>query len=109
MLSPARIAQIREKGRLRQDDLAFLLGVGNATVPRWERRNGTEPTGLARQLLEALDDLDTRGVDLSGLRTHLERRGNLSAILWILNQLHATEARADVVRPRSSTVTPSGA
>lgn len=94
MLSPSRIVQIRERAHLRQDDLAFLLGVGNATVPRWERRDGTAPSGLARQLLEALDDLDARGVDLSGLRTRLERRGNLSTLYWILAQLHELDGSA---------------
>ena len=48
-LTPDMIRAFREENRLSQQALAHILGVGLATVSRWER--GTPPTGTAAVIL----------------------------------------------------------
>lgn len=89
MLTPSRIRELRVAANLRQEDIAVLLSVGIATVSRWERPEGTLPTGFSRQILEALDTLAKARVDLSTISVLLRQAGSLAAIRWILNS--ATE------------------
>lgn len=85
MLTPSRIRDLRIAANLRQEDLAVLLSVGIATVSRWERPEGTLPTGFSRQVFEALDGLAKAKVDLSTISVLLRQAGSLAAIRWILN------------------------
>jgi DNA-binding transcriptional regulator YiaG len=51
-LSAEAIKTLRKKWGLSQQELATLLGVGIATVSRWER--GTPPTGTAGAVLRVV-------------------------------------------------------
>ena len=51
-LTPDVIRQFREANGLSQQELAHILGVGLATVSRWER--GTPPTGTAAVVLRTV-------------------------------------------------------
>jgi DNA-binding transcriptional regulator YiaG len=51
-LNPKAIKTLRQALRLSQQELASVLGVGVATVSRWER--GTAPSGTAALILHTL-------------------------------------------------------
>ena len=51
-LTPGVIRKFREENDLSQQELAHILGVGLATVSRWER--GTPPTGTAAVILRTV-------------------------------------------------------
>jgi DNA-binding transcriptional regulator YiaG len=51
-LNPKAIKTLRQALRLSQQELASVLGVGVATVSRWER--GTAPSGTAALILRTL-------------------------------------------------------
>jgi DNA-binding transcriptional regulator YiaG len=51
-LNPKSIKTLRQTLRLSQQELASVLGVGVATVSRWER--GTTPSGTAALILRTL-------------------------------------------------------
>jgi DNA-binding transcriptional regulator YiaG len=51
-LSPKAIKTLRQTLSLSQQELASVLGVGVATVSRWER--GTAPSGTAALILRTL-------------------------------------------------------
>lgn len=94
MMTNERLRVVRQAAELRQEDIAFLLGVGIATVNRWERPGTTLPTGLSRQVYEILDQLLTAGVPLAGVGARLRASGNIATVRWLLNE-HA-ERRQDV-------------
>jgi DNA-binding transcriptional regulator YiaG len=51
-LNPKAITTLRQTLRLSQQELASVLGVGIATISRWER--GTAPSGTAALILRTL-------------------------------------------------------
>ncbi len=51
-LTPEQIKNFRRANGLSQQDLATQLGVGIATVGRWEQ--GTPPTGMATAILRTI-------------------------------------------------------
>jgi transcriptional regulator with XRE-family HTH domain len=66
-LSAEAIKTLRKKWDLSQQELATLLGVGIATVSRWER--GTPPTGTAAAVLRvviASSVFGLRGTSMTG-------------------------------------------
>jgi transcriptional regulator with XRE-family HTH domain len=54
MLDPNKLAEIRQKLGLPQEQMARLLGVSFASVNRWEAGHSS-PTGPTRDLYLALD------------------------------------------------------
>jgi len=84
-LTHLRIRAIRDHAALRQEDLALLLGVGLASINRWEREASSLPTGLPRQVLLAMGRLMDAGVNLAPVREMVARRGSTEAVRWILN------------------------
>ena len=85
-MTSSRIRQLRTQAGLRQEEFAVLLGVGIATIARWESPQGTLPTGLPRSMLDAMDRLERRGVGLENVPDIMRDRGHLAAVRWILNQ-----------------------
>lgn len=85
MLTVERLKELRNRAKLRQEDLAQFFGVGVATIIRWERPNATLPSGFPRQLYDIMDMLDREGVDLSTLERALRMHGNVAAVRWLLN------------------------
>lgn len=79
-----RIREVRTKAGLRQEELAVFLGVGIATIQRWESPGGTRPTGLPAQVLEVMSTIDANGVDLTELKEILLRDGGRAALRWLL-------------------------
>lgn len=87
-ITPDRIKELRDAAGLRQEDLAFLLGVGIASIPRWEKSGGTLPGGMTRQLLEVIGELHDAGFDLSVVGPTLRHAGNMGALRLLLNAYH---------------------
>lgn len=86
MLDNNRIRELRHAASLRQEDMAFLLGVGIASINRWEKDGSSLPTGLSRQVFEIMDRLAGAGVDLRSLPLRLRAEGSLAAVRWLFNQ-----------------------
>ena len=49
-----RIKLLRAELKITQEELAQMVGVSWATVARWEKKNGTIPSPMARAKLEEL-------------------------------------------------------
>lgn len=94
MLTASRIKELRVAAGLRQEDVAFLLGVGIASINRWERPNASLPTGLPRQVFEVMDELDRAGRSLTDLPHRLRNEGSLATVRWLLNQHHEIQVGA---------------
>lgn len=88
MITSQRIRDLRLMAGLRQEDMAFLLGVGIASINRWERPGNTLPTGLPREIYEVLNGLAEQGVSLAGIAQRLRAEGSLSTVRWLLNTYH---------------------
>ncbi len=95
MLTNQRIREIRHAAGLRQEDMAVLLGVGIATLTRWEKIGNSLPTGLPWRMLDVLDQLARSGIDLREVSVQFRESGSLSTVRWLLNQ-HAQLKRAEV-------------
>jgi len=68
---------------LRQESLAAAIDVGSATIYRWERDGGPEPSGIYRQIYNMLDNLVVSGRDISVLEERFRFRGSIDFVRWI--------------------------
>lgn len=94
MITNERIRELRQRAGLRQEDIAFLLGVGIASINRWERPGSSLPTGLAREIFDVMDVLDLAGIGLAELPGRLRAEGSLATVRWLLNRHHQLSAGA---------------
>lgn len=85
-MTSSRIRQLRTRAGLRQEEFAVLLGVGIATIARWESPTGTLPSGLPRAVLDAMDLIDRGGIALEVIPGMMRDSGHLAAVRWILNR-----------------------
>ena len=85
-MTSSRIRQLRNLAGLRQEEFAVLLGVGIATIARWESPQGTLPSGLPRVVLDAMDGLNRSEIPLGGIPGMMRDRGHIAAVRWILNR-----------------------
>lgn len=86
MITYQRRVELRTLAGLTQQDVAQLLGVGVATVARWESPRGTRPTGLSLQLYEVMDLLASSDVAMTEVSRILRTAGNVPAVRWLLNK-----------------------
>lgn len=87
MLTSKRRFELRGAAGLTQQEMATLLGVGVATIPRWENSAGSRPTGLPLQIYEVMDVLNRRRIDLREVGRRLRMNGNVAVIRWLLNRV----------------------
>jgi transcriptional regulator with XRE-family HTH domain len=89
------VKELREKLGLNQLELAGALCVTQATVARWESRNGrTQPTGDAARRLQHLQAMMAIPKENKVLRETLKSAGGVSAVAALLSLGSSVDATA---------------